>query len=122
MAVLLALMIGLMVAGGVWLVLRPRSWSVVMGLTLIGYATNLFILSAGRIDRVVPPLAGRGALADPIPQALVLTAIVIGLGMTAFLIALALRGVGQNRSDRIGEGPVDDDPVDGPDDGEDAAG
>ncbi len=108
MAIILALGIGLMMAGGVWLALRPRSFSVVLGLTLMSYAVNLLILMAGRIDRRVPPLALPGAegLADPLPQALVLTAIVIGFGMTAFLIALALKALAVNSSDRLGEGAV----------------
>lgn len=108
MAIILALGIGLMMAGGVWLALRPRSFSVVLGLTLMSYAVNLLILISGRIDRRVPPLALPGAqdLADPLPQALVLTAIVIGFGMTAFLIALALKALAVNRSDRLGEGAV----------------
>lgn len=115
MALLLALIIGVLVGGGVWLALRPRSYSVVLGLTLMGYGVNLFILAAGRADRQAPPLVMPGAagLADPLPQALVLTAIVIGLGMTAFLIALALRGMAArgpvgDDGDRLGEGPIDD--------------
>jgi multicomponent K+:H+ antiporter subunit C len=106
-AVLLALAIGLLMAGGVWLILRPRSFSVVLGLTLVSYAVNLFILISGRVGRTQPPLALPGAdrLADPLPQALVLTAIVIGFGMTAFLIALALKALAINQSDRLGEGP-----------------
>jgi multicomponent K+:H+ antiporter subunit C len=102
----LAIVIGAMVAGGVWLLLRPRSWSVILGLVIISYAVNLFIIAAGRLGRAAPPIAGTAtALADPLPQALVLTAIVIGLGMTAFLTALALRGLAANGSDRLGEGP-----------------
>lgn len=119
MAIALALIVAMLVTGGVWLLLRPRSWSVVLGLTLLGYAVNLFILLAGRIGSRQPPLAleGAGAVANPLPQALVLTAIVIGLGMTAFLVALALRGVAArgaetDDADRIGEGPVDDDDAD----------
>ena len=61
MALLLALVVGVLVGGGVWLALRPRSYSVVLGITLIGYGVNLFILSAGRIDRQAPPLAVPGA-------------------------------------------------------------
>ncbi len=122
MAMLLALMIGALVAGGVWLLLRPRSWSVVLGVTLLGYAVNLIILSAGRIDRRVPPISGGENLADPLPQALVLTAIVIGLGMTAFLVALALRGLAALGSDRLGEGPVDTLSADDEDDDGDGEG
>jgi len=120
MALLLALVVGVLVGGGVWLALRPRSYSVVLGLTLLGYGVNLFILTAGRVDRRTPPLTVDGAadLADPLPQALVLTAIVIGLGMTAFLIALALRGLAArgpagDDGDRLGEGPVDGEGGDG---------
>jgi len=111
MAVVLALAIGLIMAAGVWLALRPRSFSVVLGLTLMSYAVNLFILISGRIGRANPPLALPGAkdFADPLPQALVLTAIVIGFGMTAFLIALALKALAINRSDRLGEGNTPDD-------------
>jgi multicomponent K+:H+ antiporter subunit C len=106
-AALLALAIGLLMAGGVWLILRPRSFSVVLGLTLLSYAVNLFILISGRVGRTQPPLALPDAdrLADPLPQALVLTAIVIGFGMAAFLIALALKALAINRTDRLGEGP-----------------
>jgi multicomponent K+:H+ antiporter subunit C len=112
MAWLLAIVIGAMVAGGVWLLLRPRSWSMVLGLTLISYAVNLFIITAGRTGRDAPPIAGTAsALADPLPQALVLTAIVIGLGMTAFLIALALKALAARGSDRLGEGPLPEDPL-----------
>jgi len=111
MALVLALAIGLIMATGVWLALRPRSFSVVLGLTLISYAVNLFILISGRVDRATPPLTLPGAadLADPLPQALVLTAIVIGFGMTAFLIALALKALAANGDDRLGEGPTADD-------------
>jgi multicomponent K+:H+ antiporter subunit C len=107
MALILALAIGLLMAGGVWLILRPRSFSVVLGLTLLSYAVNLFILISGRVGRTQPPLALPDAarLADPLPQALVLTAIVIGFGMTAFLIALALKALAINQTDRLGEGP-----------------
>ena len=112
MAVVLALGIGLLLAVGVWLALRPRSFAVVLGLTLISYAVNLFILVSGRVDRVTPPLAFADAarLADPLPQALVLTAIVIGFGMKAFLVALALKALAANGDDQLGEGlPLLDD-------------
>ena len=111
MALVLALAIGLMTGAGVWLALRPRSFAVVLGLTLLSYAVNLFILASGRIDRTTPPLAlpGAEALADPLPQALVLTAIVIGFGMTAFLVALALRALAANGDDQLGEGPPEPD-------------
>jgi len=107
MMLALALAIGVMTGAGVWLVLRPRSFAVVLGLTLLSYAVNLFILASGRVGRPTPPLAlpGAQALVDPLPQALVLTAIVIGFGMTAFLVALALKALAANGNDELGEGP-----------------
>jgi multicomponent K+:H+ antiporter subunit C len=118
MAVLLALMIGAMVAAGVWLLLRPRSWSAVLGLVLLSNAVNLFIMAAGRIGAAAPPILGSGdgragGMADPLPQALVLTAIVIGLGMTGFLVALALRARAAQGDDQLGEGPLPDDGAEG---------
>lgn len=121
MEILLSLGIGLIFACGIYLVLRPRSFSVVLGLALLSYGVNLLIFMGGRIDRIVPPLSLPGAtgLADPLPQALVLTAIVIGFGMTAYLVALALRTQGETGSDRVdGDGsgyggtrdPADDGP------------
>jgi multicomponent K+:H+ antiporter subunit C len=100
---LLSLGVGLLVAAGVWLVLRPHSFSVVLGLTLLGYGVNVLILLSGRLGAQKPPIALKGAsgLADPLPQALVLTAIVIGFGMTAFLVALALRASGEQGDDRV---------------------
>ena len=92
MELLIASMIGLLTAGGVYLLLRARSFSVVLGLTLLSYAVNLFLLAMGRLATHLPPIVqpGRSNYVDPVPQALVLTAIVIGFGMTAFVIALAL--------------------------------
>lgn len=103
MEALFAAGVGLTFACGLWLVLRPRTFSVVLGLTLITYAVNILILLGGRLGATSPPLALKGAedLADPLPQALVLTAIVISFGMTAFLIALALRAAGESGEDRV---------------------
>jgi len=72
--------------------LRGRTFPLVVGLTLLSYAANLFVLAMGRLAVGVPPIVADGArgAADPLPQALVLTAIVIGLATTAFTIALAL--------------------------------
>jgi multicomponent K+:H+ antiporter subunit C len=106
MEVTVAAGIGILTACGVYLALRPRSFSVVLGLTLLSYAVNLLIFLAGRLGAGAPPLALPGAvgLADPLPQALVLTAIVIGFGMTSYLVALALRAKGECGDDRIDAG------------------
>jgi multicomponent K+:H+ antiporter subunit C len=84
--------IGLLTACGVYLMLRGRTFPVVLGLTLLSYAVNLFIVAAGRLWVGMPPVVAAGAegYADPLPQALVLTAIVIGLATTGLAIALAL--------------------------------
>lgn len=84
--------IGVLVAGGIYLILRSRTFPVVSGLTLLSYAVNLFLFSMGRLKVGAPPILGAQAdYTDPIPQALVLTAIVIGFGMTAFAITLAVK-------------------------------
>ena len=85
--------VGVLVACGVYLLLRARTFAVILGVMLLGYAVNLFLLSMGRLSTTTPPIitAGTRTYADPLPQALVLTAIVIGFGMAAFLVALALR-------------------------------
>jgi len=97
-----ALGIGLLMGAGTWLVLRPTTFSVLLGLTLMAYGVNLLVFVSGRIDRSVPPLTlkGTSGWADPLPQALVLTAIVISFGMTAFFVALALRALGETGTDR----------------------
>ncbi len=115
MELLLSLAVGLTIACGVWLVLRPRTFSVILGLTLIGYAVNVLILLSGRLGAQMPPISQKGAtgLADPLPQALVLTAIVIGFGMTAYLVALSLRALGESGDDRLDNqdrNPADADP------------
>jgi len=90
---LVASAIGILVSSGVYLLLRPRTFTVVIGLGLLSYAVNLFLFAMGRVVSLRPPLISPDAAgyADPLPQALVLTAIVINLGMTALLLALAVR-------------------------------
>ncbi|MGD9952312.1 MAG: Na+/H+ antiporter subunit C [Burkholderiales bacterium] len=100
---LVASALGLVTAGGVYLLLRPRAFSVVLGLSLLGYAVNGFLFVMGRLTSGAPPLVSGGAAgyADPLPQALVLTAIVIGFGMTGFIIELALRARQDAGSDHV---------------------
>jgi multicomponent K+:H+ antiporter subunit C len=110
--------IGLVVACGLYLLLRGRSFTVVLGLSLIGYAVNVFIFAMGRLWTGSPPiLLGNGPFADPLPQALVLTAIVIGFATTGFVIELALRSHHENGGDHVdgGDGAAGrDDAVQGP--------
>lgn len=116
MEALLALLIGVFAGCGVWLMLRARTFDVILGLTLLSYAVNLFIAAMGRIKTGAPPIVAKGAevtlaqVADPLPQALVLTAIVIGFAMTAVLIVIALRLRAESGGDHVdgGEGRKDD--------------
>lgn len=103
MELLLATGIGVLVASGVYLLLRARTFSVVLGLALISYAVNLFLFAMGRLVLFQPPIiaAGAAGYADPLPQALVLTAIVINLGMTALLLALAVRARFATQTDHV---------------------
>lgn len=90
----LAFLIGAMTATGVYLMLAPNLLRYLFGLILFSNAANLAIFAAGRLTRAAPPLieAGRDAPASPVanalPQAMILTAIVIGFGLLAFTLAL----------------------------------
>lgn len=107
MEALYALTLGVLTAAGVYLLMRARVYPVVMGLTLISYAVNLFLFAMGRLGTGVPAVIGKSAeYGDPLPQALVLTAIVIGFAMTAFVVVLSLRALGELRTDHVdGEEP-----------------
>ena len=106
MEVLAAGAIGLLTACGVYLMLRGRTFPLVLGLTLLSYAANLFVLAMGRLALGVPPIVADtvSGHADPLPQALVLTAIVIGLATTALTIALALVLFGASGTDHVDGG------------------
>ena len=99
--------IGVMTTCGVWLVLRPRTFQVAIGLSLLSYAVNLFIFAMGRLRIGAAPIleAGRAvdpaAFADPLPQALVLTAIVIGFATTALLLVVVIAARGLTGTDHV---------------------
>jgi multicomponent K+:H+ antiporter subunit C len=101
MEVIYALAIAVLAASGVWLLLRPRTFQVLLGLSLLSYATNIFIFGMGRLTLHRPPIIRSGTrvdpafYADPVPQALVLTAIVIAFATSALflVVLLALRGL-----------------------------
>jgi multicomponent K+:H+ antiporter subunit C len=103
---LLALTIGILAASGVWLLLRPRTYQVIIGLSLCSYAVNLFIFSMGRLRKDAPPIltstaGGLADHADPVPQALVLTAIVIGFATTALFLVVLLASRGLTGTDHV---------------------
>lgn len=106
MELILSLAIGVLTASGVWLVLRPRTFQVIIGLSLISYAVNLFIFSMGRLRIDAAPVIDTSnmdpaAYTDPVPQALVLTAIVIGFAMTALFLVVLLAARGLTGTDHV---------------------
>lgn len=107
MEVVLALGIGVLTASGVWLILRPRTFQLVLGLSLLSYAVNLFIYAMGRLRVDASPLLDTQAgvdpanYADPLPQALVLTAIVISFAMTALLLVVLIAARGLTGTDHV---------------------
>ena len=104
MEIVISLAVGVLASAGVWLVLRPRTFQVLIGLSLLSYAVNLFIFSVGSLAIDAEPIVAAGVPADlahysdPLPQSLVLTAIVIGFATTALflVVLLALRGLSGN--------------------------
>jgi multicomponent K+:H+ antiporter subunit C len=102
MEMLFALCVGVLTTCGVFMILRSRTFPVVVGLTLLGYAVNLFLFSSGRLSINSAAIIGStDSYGDPLPQALVLTAIVIGFAMTAFVVILAMRGRGDLGNDHV---------------------
>jgi multicomponent K+:H+ antiporter subunit C len=117
MEFLVATGIGWVTACGIYLLLRGRTFPVVLGLSVLGYAVNVFIFAMGRLWSDAAPLLFDGAaVADPLPQALVLTAIVIGFATTGFVIELALRSRHESDTDHV-DGLREDGRVAGPDPG-----
>lgn len=107
MELVFALAIGVLSGSGVWLLLRPRTYQVIMGLALLSYAVNLFIFGMGRLVTDRPPIINaQGATdpalyADPVPQALVLTAIVISFATTALFLVVLLAARGLTGTDHV---------------------
>lgn len=103
MELLFAIAIAVLVGGAVYLLLRARTYPVVIGLMLLSYGVNLFLFASGRLTRDSAPLTDLELekYPDPLPQALVLTAIVIGFGMTALVVALAVRAAGDLETDHV---------------------
>lgn len=104
MELIVASAIGVLTAGGVYLLLRLRTFPVILGLALLSYAVNVFLFSSGRLAIDKSPILskyGDGVYTDPLPQALVLTAIVISFGMTAVLVMISLGAFLEAEDDRI---------------------
>ena len=107
MEIVIALAIGVLTASGVWLLLRPRTFQVIIGLSLLSYAVNLFIFSMGRLSIDKEPVLEPGVpqdllhYTDPLPQALMLTAIVISFAMTGLFLVMLLASRGLSGTDHV---------------------
>lgn len=104
-----AFCVGILTTCGIYLTLRGRTFSVVLGLTMLSYAVNLFLFASGRLSIDSAVILGESEIyADPLPQALVLTAIVIGFAMTAFVLILAMRARADLGNDHVdGKDPTE---------------
>ncbi|WP_432816678.1 Na+/H+ antiporter subunit C [Sulfitobacter sp. JB4-11] len=110
MEFLVASAIGILTAAGTYMVLRLRTFPVILGMSLLTYAVNVFLFASGRLTISAPPiLTDAEVYTDPLPQALVLTAIVISFGMTAVVVMIALGAYLGADDDHV------DDPIPNPD-------
>lgn len=109
MEFLVASAIGILTAGGLYLVLRLRTFPVILGISLLTYAVNVFLFTSGRLTIGAPPILRDGvtAYADPLPQALVLTAIVISFGMTAVVVMIGLGAFLGSNDDHVDDQPAE---------------
>jgi multicomponent Na+:H+ antiporter subunit C len=96
-----ALLIAVLAGTGTYLVMHRTLTRIILGLGLLGNAINLLILSSGDGPGVTPIIGQEGDFTDPVPQALVLTAIVIGFAVTSFLLAMAYRAFTIDGSDEV---------------------
>ncbi|WP_415922335.1 Na+/H+ antiporter subunit C [Tateyamaria sp. SN6-1] len=111
MELLVAIIIGVMTAGGIYLLLRLRTFPVILGISLLTYAVNVFLFTSGRLTIGAPPVLrdNLDVYADPLPQALVLTAIVISFGMTAVVVMVGLGAFLGSDDDHVDDGPHEHD-------------
>ena len=106
MELVLAIAVGVVFGSGIWLILRPRTFQLITGLLLMSYAVNLFIFAMGRLWVDKPPITPTAGVdpaqfADPLPQGLVLTAIVIGFATTALFLVVLLASRGFSGTDHV---------------------
>lgn len=115
MELLVASAIGILTAVGLYLVQRLRTFPVIMGVSLLTYAVNVFLFASGRLTLGSPPILRDGVevYSDPLPQALVLTAIVISFGMTAVVVMISLGAYLGSNDDHVDDQPSDDDTSEG---------
>ncbi len=111
MELIVASAIGILTAGGIYLMLRLRTFPVILGLSLLTYAVNVFLFASGRLTIGAPPVLrdDMTVYTDPLPQALVLTAIVISFGMTAVVVMIGLGAFLGSDDDHVDDQPEDED-------------
>jgi len=109
MEFLVASAIGILTSGGLYLMLRLRTFPVIMGMSLLTYAVNVFLFASGNLTVGAPPILrdGVSTYTDPLPQALVLTAIVISFGMTAVVVMMGLGAFLGSDDDHVDDQPAD---------------
>ncbi|WP_413720849.1 Na+/H+ antiporter subunit C [Silicimonas sp. MF1-12-2] len=107
MELLVASAVGVMTAAGIYLVLRLRTFPVILGMSLLTYAVNVFLFASGRLTVGAPPVLrdDMTVYTDPLPQALVLTAIVISFGMTAVVVMIGLGAFLGSDDDHVDDQP-----------------
>ncbi|MBT9368638.1 Na+/H+ antiporter subunit C [Rhizobium sp. CSW-27] len=120
MEVLLSVLVGAFFAAAIYLILSKHSVRMLLGIAILGNAVNLLIFTGGRLTREVPPIIGKGldalppGTANPLPQALILTAIVISFSFFAFLLVLTYRAyqeLGTDNTDEMRLAEPKDDPM-----------
>ena len=118
MEFLVASAIGVLTSGGIYLMLRLRTFPVILGISLLTYAVNVFLFTTGHLTIGAPPILQDGVsqYTDPLPQALVLTAIVISFGMTAVVVMIGLGAFLGSDDDHVDDQtapPEDEDKAEG---------
>jgi multicomponent Na+:H+ antiporter subunit C len=120
MEVVLSILVGAFFSAAIYLLLSKHSVRMLLGVAILGNAVNLLIFTGGRLTREVPPIIGLGhdslpaGAANPLPQALILTAIVISFSFFAFLLVLTYRAyqeLGTDNTDEMRLAEPKDDPM-----------
>lgn len=105
MEIVISILAGFIFACGVYLILQKRLLRIVFGTVLLSHGAHLFIITMGKLERGAAPVIEKGKdhYVDPLPQALILTSIVISFGVTAFVTVLAYRTYKANQTDHVDE-------------------
>jgi multicomponent Na+:H+ antiporter subunit C len=110
MSIIMAILVAVLTGSGIYLMMRKQLVEVLFGVLLLSHGINLLLVSmSGWKESALPPILPEGEAAnpalftDPLPQALILTAIVISFGVTSFLVVLMARAYGENRASALGE-------------------